>query len=137
MRDLVDTHFPAADTIRVVLDNLGTHRPGALYAAFPPREARRTLNRLEFHFTPKHGSWLSMAEIEIGVLSRQCLDRRIGDLTEVDKQNTAWETARNDAGATIEWMFDLNSARQKLTRAYAAAANEADDAASKSKKKAA
>ena len=133
MRDLVDVHFPAARTIRVVMDNLGTHRPGALYAAFPPREACRILRRLEFHFTPKHGSWLNMAEIEIGVLGRQCLDRRIGDLTDLDTQVTAWEAARNEDKATIEWMFDLERARAKLTRAYAAAANETDDLAAESR----
>jgi len=133
MRDLVDTHFPDADIIRVVMDNLNTHRQGALYAAFSPQEARRILRRLEFHFTPKHGSWLNMAEIEIGILSRQCLDRRIGDVGELEKQVSTWEAARNEAGPTIDWRFGLERARAKLTRAYAAAAKEADGVASELK----
>lgn len=121
MRDLVDVHFPDAGLIRVVLDNLNTHRPGALYTAFPAHEARRILRRIEFHFTPKHGSWLNMAEIEIGILGRQCLHRRIPDKEVLAKEVGAWEAERNAEGATIEWMFDLEKARKKLTRAYEAA----------------
>jgi transposase len=121
MRDLVDIHYAEADVIRVVLDNLSTHRPGALYQTFPPEEARRILRKLEFHYTPKHGSWLNMAEIEIGILDRQCLDRRIGDRVTLENEVAAWEVDRNAAGATIEWMFDLDRARSKLTRAYTAA----------------
>jgi transposase len=128
MRDLVDVHFPTAGVIRVVLDNLSTHRPGALYNAFPAPEARRILRRLEFHYTPKHGSWLNMAEIEIGVLSRQCLDRRIADPDTLTAQVDAWQTERNAARATIEWMFDLDRARTKLGRAYAAARPDAEAA---------
>ena len=118
MRDLADVHFPHAEVIRVVLDNLSTHRPGALYKSMPPEEARRILRRIEFHYTPKHGSWLNMAEIEIGVLDRQCLDRRIGDLDTLTSEVAAWEAERNAEHATIKWMFTLDRARTKLTRAY-------------------
>lgn len=121
MRDLVDRHYPQAEVIRVVLDNLSTHRPGALYQTFPPEEARRILRKLAFHYTPRHGSWLNMAEIEIGILNRQCLDRRIGDRPTLENEVAAWQVARNATGATIEWMFDLDRARAKLTRAYTAA----------------
>jgi hypothetical protein len=127
MRDLVDIHYAEADVIRVVMDNLSTHRPGALYQTLPPEEARRILRKLEFHYTPKHGSWLNMAEIEIGVLDRQCLDRRIGDRDTLGAEVAAWESVRNAAGATIEWMFDLDKARTKLARAYTAA--KADETA--------
>jgi transposase len=127
MRDLVDIHYAEADVIRVVMDNLSTHRPGALYQTLPPEEARRILRKLEFHYTPKHGSWLNMAEIEIGVLDRQCLDRRIGDRDTLEAEVAAWESERNAAGATIEWMFDLNKARTKLTRAYTAAKGSSAD----------
>lgn len=127
MRDLVDIHYADSDVIRVVMDNLSTHRPGALYQTFPPDEARRILRKLEFHYTPKHGSWLNMAEIEIGVLDRQCLDRRIGDRDTLGTEVAAWESDRNAAGATIEWMFDLNKARTKLTRAYTAAKGDSAD----------
>ena len=127
MRDLVDIHFPEAETIVVVMDNLVTHRPGALYKAFPPQEARRILRRLEFHFTPKHGSWLDMAEIEIGILCGQCLDRRIGDVEELKAQVSAWEADRNAAGTKIEWMFSLDRARDKMPRAYTAAREEQDE----------
>lgn len=119
MRDLVDVHFPDADVIRVVLDNLSTHRPGALYKAFPAAEARRILRRLEFHHTPKHGSWLNMAEIEIGILSRQCLDQRIPDDESLRHQVAAWEARRNAAGEGIRWMFGVEAARTKLASAYA------------------
>src|SRR6185369_9649294 len=118
MRDLVDTHFPEADRIRVVMDNLSTHRPGALYKAFPAAEARRILRRLEFHYTPKHGSWLNMAEIEIGIMNRQCLDRRIPTSQLLATEVAAWEAARNGERATIDWMFDVAVARKKLARAY-------------------
>jgi DDE superfamily endonuclease len=121
MRDLVDIHYAEADVIRVVMDNLSTHRPGALYQTLPPEEGRRILRKLEFHYTLKRGSWLNMAEIEIGVLNRQCLDRRIGDRDTLGTEVAAWESDRNAAGATIEWMFDLNKARKKLTRAYTVA----------------
>ena len=120
MRDLVDVHYPDAEVVRVVLDNLSTHREGALYKAFPPAEARRILRRLEFHYTPKHASWLNMVEIEIGVMNRQCLSRRIGDRQTLEAALAAWEKARNDERATINWMFDVDNARVKMTRAYEA-----------------
>lgn len=118
MRDLVDIHFPDADRLRVVMDNLSTHCAKNLYEAFPAPEARRILRRLEFHYTPKHASWLNMAEIEIGVLSGQCLDRRIASQADLEIQVEAWTRTRNDAGARINWMFDVTSAREKLGRAY-------------------
>jgi len=118
MRDLVDTHFANAERVRVVLDNLSTHRPGALYKAFPAAEARRILKRIEFHYTPKHGSWLNMAEIEIGIMNRQCLDRRIPDAAQLASEVSAWEKTRNFEKATIDWMFDVAAARRKLARAY-------------------
>lgn len=118
MRDLVDVHYPTAELVRVVLDNLSTHVPGALYEAFEPEEARRILRRLEFHFVPKHGSWLNMAEIEIGVLRGQCIDRRIDDAAVLGSEIAAWEKQRNEAKATIEWTFTTEKAREKMGRAY-------------------
>lgn len=118
MRDLVDEHYPAAPLIRVVLDNLSTHKPASLYEAFEPAEARRILRRLEFHFTPKHGSWLNMAEIEIGILTRQCLGRRIPDHELLSSEVTAWASHRNAAGARITWMFRVEDARRKLSKVY-------------------
>ena len=118
MRDLVDVHYPGAPTIRVVMDNLSTHTAGALYEAFPPAEARRVLRRLEFHYTPKHGSWLNMAEIEIGVLASQCLDRRIPDRETLTRETAAWLRIRNNSGARINWMFKVDNAREKLGRVY-------------------
>jgi transposase len=120
MRELVDVHYPHAERIRVVMDNLSTHTAGALYTAFPPQEARRLLQRLEFHFTPKHASWLNMVEIEIGVLRRQCLDRRIGEWARLVSEIAAWERARNACGARIQWMFTAAKAREKMGRAYPA-----------------
>ena len=118
MRDLVDAHYPDADCIRVVQDNLNTHKPESLYVTFPPVEARRILRKLEFHYTPKHASWLNMVEIEIGVMSQQCLNRRIGDIQTLTEELAAWQRARNDAGATINWMFDVDKARKKLGKVY-------------------
>jgi len=118
MRDLVDVHYPQAEKIRVVQDNLSTHRPGALYQAYPPEEARRILRRLEFHYVPKHASWLNMVEIEIGVLVRQCLDRRIPDRATMEREIAAWSLARNAAGARVLWLFDVTRAREKLGRSY-------------------
>jgi len=118
MRDLVDVHYPEADLIRVVQDNLSTHTPGALYETFPPEEAHRILGRLEFHHTPKHASWLNMVEIEIGVLRGQCLDRRIGERERLISEIDAWERARNASGARINWMFDTQRARETLGRSY-------------------
>jgi transposase len=118
MKELVDVHFPDANIIRVVLDNLNTHSPAALYEAFAPEEARRILRKLEFHFTPKHGSWLNMAEIEISILSRQCLKQRVGSLEHLADVSQMWTTARNAQQATINWCFDLTQARTKLARLY-------------------
>ena len=118
MRDLVDIHYPAAEKIRVVLDNLSTHSAAALYQALPAEEARRVLRRLEFHYTPKHASWLNMVEIEIGVLRTQCLDRRIDNRDLLVREVTAWERRRNASGARINWMFSTEKARTKLARAY-------------------
>ncbi len=117
-RDLVDTHYPHAERIRVVLDNLSTHTAGALYETFAAPEAHRILQRLEFHHTPKHASWLNMVEIEIGVLRGQCLDRRIGERSVLEAEIKAWQAARNEAGARIQWKFTTQKARSKLARAY-------------------
>ncbi len=118
MRDLVDVHYPEATVVRVVLDNLSTHRPAALYQAFTAAEARRILRRIEFHYTPKHASWLNMVEIEIGVLSRQCLDRRIPNKETLISEVAAWQEQRNRDGARIRWMFGIADARRKLGKAY-------------------
>jgi hypothetical protein len=118
MRELVDVHFPEADCIRVVLDNLSTHTAAALYQTFPPAEARRVSRRLEFHYTPKHASWLNMVEIEIGVLRTQCLDRRIDNREDMETEIVAWQHQRNASGARINWMFSTEKARTKLARAY-------------------
>ncbi len=118
MRDLVDVHHPEAETIRVVLDNLSTHSLGSLYETFGPQEARRIARKLEFHFVPKHASWLNMVEIEIGVLRGQCLDRRIGERAVLEAEIAAWEVRRNESGAKIEWMFTTDRARTKMGRRY-------------------
>jgi transposase len=120
MRELVDVHYPAAEIIRVVLDNLSTHKASALYQAFAPEEARRILRRLEFHYVPKHASWLNMVEIEIGVLKGQCLDRRIGDRKTLVREVASWERARNKARSRINWMFTVEKARAKLAASYPA-----------------
>ena len=118
MRDLVDVHHPEADVIRVVLDNLSTHSPGALYSAFVPEEARRIARKLEFHYVPKHASWLNMVELEIGVLRGQCLARRIGERAILEREIAAWERRRNAAGARITWLFTTEKARAKMGRTY-------------------
>jgi transposase len=118
MRDLCDLHFPKAEKIRVVLDNLSTHSPSALYQTFPAPEARRILRRLEFHYTPRHASWLNMVEIEIGVLRTQCLDRRIDNRELLVSEVAAWERQRNNSRARIKWMFTPEKARAKMARAY-------------------
>ena len=118
MREVVDVHCPDAERIRVVQDNLSTHSAGALYQAFPPAEARRILRRLEFHYTPKHASWLNMVEIEIGVLRGQCLDRRIDSKEQLEAEIAAWERQRNASGVRIKWMFTTDKARAKMGRAY-------------------
>jgi transposase len=124
MRDLVDVHYPQAERIRVVMDNLSTHSVGALYDAFPAPEAHRLLRRLEFHYTPKHASWLNMVEIEIGVLRGQCLDRRIAERQRLVSEIAAWEQQRNAAAARVTWMFTTERARTKLSRAYPAHTKE-------------
>ena len=118
MRELVEVDYPRAERIRVVMDNLSTHTPGALYEAFPAAQAHRLLQRLEFHYTPKHASWLNMVEIEIGVLKGQCLDRRIADRERLEQEIAAWEGQRNAAGARTIWMFTTEKARAKMGRAY-------------------
>ena len=115
---LVDDLFPDAEVLRLVVDNLNTHTPAALYEAFPPEEARRLASKLEFHYTPKHGSWLNLAELEISVLSRQCLARRIESLPRLAHEVAAWEAPRNAARATIHWRFTCADARTKLSRLY-------------------
>jgi transposase len=120
MRDLVDEHYPDAEKIRVVLDNVSSHSQAALYQRFAPAEARRILSRIEFHFTPKHASWLNMVEIEIGVMVRQCLSRRIAEKATLVSEIAKWERRRNREGAQIEWVFTVDRAREKLGRAYPA-----------------
>ncbi len=120
MRKLVDERYPQAERIRVVLDQLNTHNGGALYEAYAPDEAGRILRRLEFHHTPRHGSWLNQAEIELSVLMGQCLDRRIGDAETLEKEIAAWEEARNRARARVDWRFTSRDARHKLHRVYPA-----------------
>jgi hypothetical protein len=118
IKTLVDEHFPEATVIRLVLDQLNTHTPAALYAAFPSPEARRLVRKLEIHQTPKHGSWLNMAEIELAVLATQCLNRRLSDPAVLAAEIAAWEARRNAAQATIDWRFTIDHARQKLHRLY-------------------
>jgi transposase len=118
MKDLVDVHFPEAVRIRVVLDNLNIHTAGALYEAFEPAEARRILGKLEFHYTPKHGSWLNMAEIEISILSRQVLKQRIESVAHLEQVTQVWTQRRNVQQATINWQFDVTKARTKLAYLY-------------------
>ena len=118
MQYLVDDIFPDADKVVLVLDNLNTHGPASLYEAFEPAEAKRILDCLEFHYTPKHGSWLNMVEIEISVLCEQCLDDRIPDEETLCHQIAAWETTRNEQQATVNWQFTTINARNKLKRLY-------------------
>jgi hypothetical protein len=118
MKDLVDKLLPDAEQIRVVQDNLNTHTPASLYETFDPEEARRIVRKLDFRYTPKHGSWLNMAEIEISVLQNQCLDRRLGNLEIVSSEVSAWENARNSQKASVDWQFTTPKARKKLKRLY-------------------
>lgn len=118
LREVVDVHFPQAERIVLVLDNLNTHRPAALYHAFAPHEARRILARVEWHFTPLHGSWLNMAELEFSVLARQCLARRISDRETLAQEVAAWVAARNAAAIPIDWRFTVDDAREKLAHVY-------------------
>ena len=125
VRDLVDDHYPTADRIQMVLDNLSTHPAAALYETFRGAR-RRILRRVEFHYVPKHASWLNMVEIEIGVLVGQCLDRRIPDAMTLASEVAAWTRRRNDAGAAVTWMFGIEQARTKLGRAYPTSAAAAE-----------
>jgi len=118
MQQLVDGYYPEAEVIRVVVDNLNTHTPAALYEPFPPAEAHRLLQRLEFHSTPKHGSWRNMVEIEFSVLGGQCLQRRLPEKSTVQQEIALWERHRNDAKATVQWRFTTDKARTKLQRLY-------------------
>jgi transposase len=120
MRELADVDYPDADKIRVVMDNLSTHTASAIYQTFPAAEARRILRRLEFHYTPKHASWLNMVEIEIGVMRRQCLDRRIDSRARLETEVRAWERRRTQSGARIHWMFSTDQARAKMAKSYPA-----------------
>lgn len=118
IKELVDEQYPKAQKIVLVMDNLNTHNGSSLYEAFEPSEAKRILDKLEIHHTPKHGSWLNMAEMELSHLSRQCLDRRIPDMIELEKEVTAWNSARNENGAVVNWRFTTEDARIKLKRLY-------------------
>lgn len=118
IKHLLEEQYPHATKVMLICDNLNTHKPAALYKAFKPEEARRLLSRLEIHHTPKHGSWLNMAEIELPALTRQCLDRRIPDLTTLQSALTAWNSARNAAATQINWQFTTADARTKLKRLY-------------------
>ena len=118
IKELGDIHFPNAEKLVGVLDNLNTHLPASLYKAFEPEEARRLLDRLEFHYTPKHGSWLNMAEIELSILQRQCLNRRIPDQDSLKREVGAWEATRNANEANVDWRFTTQDARIKVKRLY-------------------
>lgn len=118
IKELVDVHYPNAKKISLVMDNLNTHVGGSLYKAFEPAEAKRILDRLEIHYTPKHGSWLNMAEIELSILSRQCLDRRIPDQQTLKQEVAAWANARNAQAMPMEWRFTTEDARIKLKKLY-------------------
>ena len=118
IREILDVHYPQARKVRLVMDNLNTHTGASLYEAFSPAEALRLLSRLEFHYTPKHGSWLNMAEIEIGVMSGQCLARRISEQQIISDEVAAWEQQRNKEEAKIRWTFTVSDARVKLAKIY-------------------
>ena len=118
IKELVDIHYPDAEQIVLVQDNLNTHTPASLYEAFPPAEAKRLADKLELHYTPKHGSWLNMAEIELGILAGQCLDRRLPDRETLEQEVAAWVATRNAAVRTIDWRFTSDDARIKLDHLY-------------------
>jgi hypothetical protein len=118
MKDLVDVHYPDAIKVILVLDNLNTHSPASLYAAFDPAEAKQISDRLEFHYTPKHASWLNMAEIELAILSTQCLDQRIPDAATLKAETAAWEETRNATATRVNWRFTTADARIKLRYLY-------------------
>ncbi len=118
VKEIADTHYPYVEKIRLVMDNLNTHKPSSLYDTFSPEEAKRIWDRFEFIYTPKHGSWLNMAEIELHVLNRQCLNRRIGDLETMKREVRAWQKNRNGKEAKINWQFTNEKARIKLKKLY-------------------
>jgi DDE superfamily endonuclease len=118
IRELVDVHYPQAEKLVLVMDNLNTHTPSSLYQTFAPAEARRLLQKLEIHYTPVHGSWLNMAEIELSALARQCLSRRIGTQQELEREVQAWQDRRNAEAITVNWRFTTADARIKLKRLY-------------------
>ncbi len=118
MREIADTHFSEAEKITIVMDNLNTHNPSSFCEAFPPEEAKRVLDKFKFHYTPKHGSWLNMAEIELSILNRQCLNRRIANQMELKREIMAWEKKRNSMSKTINWRFTTTDARVKLRKLY-------------------
>ncbi len=118
IKELVDTRYPKAEQIVLVMDNLNTHSPASLYEAFEPEEAKRIAEKLQIHYTPKHGSWLNMAEIELSVLSRQCLDRRVPDFETLEAEARAWQERRDEKGGEIDWRFRTEDARIKLKRLY-------------------
>ena len=118
IKELLDVHYPDAEQVVLVQDNLNTHTPASLYEAFPPAEAKRLADKLELHYTPKHGSWLNIAELELSVLARQCLDRRIPDRQTLECEVAAWEAERNALGGKVDWRFTTGDARIKLKRLY-------------------
>jgi hypothetical protein len=118
IKDLVDVRYPEAEQVVLVQDNLNTHTPGSLYEAFPPGEAKRLADKLEIHYTPKHGSWLNIAEIELSTMAGQCLDRRIPDRETLEREVAAWEAERNALGGRVNWQFTAENARVKLQRLY-------------------
>ncbi len=118
VKHLADVRYPDAERIVLVMDQLNTHSPASLYAAFPAAEAKRLADRLEIHHTPRHGSWLNIAEIELAILERQCLRRRIPDRATLEAEVAAWATRRNAAGAAVDWQFTTADARTKLKRLY-------------------
>jgi hypothetical protein len=118
IRALLDEHYPTTERVVLIMDNLNTHTIGSLYEAFPPTEAKRLADRLEIHYTPKHGSWLNIAEIELSVVARQCLHRRIPDIDTLATELAAWETAHNDRRAPVRWQFTTTDARTKLVQLY-------------------
>ena len=120
VKDLLDVCYPDAERVVLVQDNLNTHTPASLYAAFEPAEAKRLADRLELHYTPKHGSWLNMAEIELAVLAEQCLDRRLADRATLEREVAAWQAARNATGRGVDWRFTTEDARIKLKHLYPA-----------------
>lgn len=118
MKEMLDVRYPSAKKVRLVMDNLNTHNVASFYETFEPAEARRLTERLEIHYTPKHGSWLNMAEIELSVLKGQCLDRRIADMATMQSEVKVWQTQRNNSSNQIDWQFTTNDARIKLKKLY-------------------